>query len=345
MSRINDKKSRVLILSNRDTAEVSGEIPIDSVAPVALSVLKVLERTPGITVAHSPVFYIKEIISSIDEFKPDVVFNLCEGLGGDARRESYVAWLLERINTPFTGCRHEALSNCLYKSRANEILKEAGVKVPKTIRVYSADKIPSKNEQFPMIVKPDHEDGSVGICSDSVVNDVSSLKDQVLKIIQTYKQPACVQQYIPGREFSVSIIGDQALPPGEIVFDNLPDGCPPILTFSSKWHLESVDYKCSKSEGAKLKPNEIERIVSIGKRAFNVLGLSGYGRVDMRIEGDDVYVIDVNPNCVISEGGGFCLAANRAGLTHSDIILDILDSSRFEIRRKREQSINFTTSN
>ena len=133
----------------------------------------------------------------------------------------------------------------------------------------------------------------------------------------------------------------RVLPPGEIVFEALPEGHPPILTFSSKWHADSVDWQCAKSLAAVLRPPDLRRIAALGRRAFEVLGLADYGRVDVRLDDRGTpYVIDVNPNCDISEDGGFGLAAARAGLSHSEALWEILRSA---LRRKTDISVLFAS--
>ena len=117
---------RVLILSNRD----EDPLRVDSVAPVASSVVKILKEIPYITAIHQTIFYKEEVVSCVQELKPDVVFNLCEELEGDSGKEPHVAWLLDRMRQPFTGSPHKALRNCLYKVRANHMLAKSGVKVP-----------------------------------------------------------------------------------------------------------------------------------------------------------------------------------------------------------------------
>ena len=224
---------------------------------------------------------------------------------------------------------------------ANHILAELGFVSPRPSASIALFMPPVT---FPVIVKPEREDGSIGICRESVVYDPCRLREQIAYVVETYKQPAVVQSYVPGREFAVSLLGwpvPRVLPPGEIVFDALPEGHPPILTFSSKWHADSIDWQCAKSLAAVLRPPELRRVAAIGRRAFEVLGLADYGRVDVRLDDHGTpYVIDVNPNCDVSEESGFGLAAGRAGLTYSDVVWEILRSA---LRRKNDISVLFAS--
>jgi D-alanine-D-alanine ligase len=339
-------ETRILLLSSRDQPEAFDEPPsewrrgeghtrapvrcrADSVAPVAEHMLETLAGLPGVRVVHRPVYHPSEVLAAIGDDRPDVVFNLCEALGGDSRLEVHAAWLLERLGLPFTGSPYHALRHCLYKLEANQILARAGVRVPATVRVDSPDHLPKV--AFPAIVKPEREDGSMGIETASVVHDVKRLRDQVAAVVETYKQPAVVQRYIHGREIAVSLLGGpvpRVLPPGEIRFNGLPEGHPHILTFDSKWAPGTVDFSGTQSVPAVLRPRELRRVAAVGRRAFDVLGLRDYGRVDVRLdERGEPYVIDVNPNCDISDGAGFALAAGRAGLGYADFLWEILRSA------------------
>lgn len=345
-------ETRILLLSNRDQQEIADDPPLgegagracraDSVAPVAASVFATLAGTPGVRVAHRTVFHPSEVLAAIGDYRPSVVFNLCEALGGDSRLEVHAAWLLERLGLPFTGSPYHALRHCLYKVEANHILARAGVRVPATVRVDSPDRIP--RVAFPVIVKPEREDGSMGIEGNAVVYDARSLRERVAELIETLKQPAVVQRYIHGRELAVSLLGwpvPRALPPGEIRFDGLPPGHPHIITFSAKWIPESVDWGGTASLPAVLRPPELRRVAAIGRRAFEVLGLRDYGRVDVRLDERGVpYVIDVNPNCDLSEDGGFGLASARAGLGQGAYIWEIL---RGALRRRSDSAVLFAS--
>jgi D-alanine-D-alanine ligase len=343
---------RVLLLSSRDQHEQVDEPPLgsrdvthtraDSVAPTAASVLATLADMPGVQVAHRAVFHPSEVLAAVGDHRPSVVFNLCEALGGDSRLEVHAAWMLEHLGAAFTGSPYHALRHCLYKVEANHILARAGVRVPGTVRVDSPDHIP--RVAFPVIVKPEREDGSTGISTDSVVHDARALRDRVAHAIETYRQPAVVQRYIHGREIAIALLGwpsPRVLPPGEIVFADLPEGHPHILTFSSKWHPESVDCRGTVPVPAVLRPLELRRVAAIGRRAFEVLGLRDYGRVDVRLdERGTPYVIDVNPNCDVSEGGGFSMAAARAGISYAGFVREIL---RGALRRRAPESTLFAS--
>ena len=301
----------------------------DGSEAAAASVRAALSVAPGVHVVHRSVLHPSEITAAIGDHRPHVVFNLCESLGGDSRLEIAAAWMLDRLALPFTGSPHFALRHCLHKHEASWILRRAGVPVPTAVRVDSPDRVP--DVAFPVIVKPEREDGSLCIEHGSVVFDRASLRDRVALVIDTCKQPALVQRFVDGRELSVSLLGGpdpRVLPLGEIAFDDASRGAPRILTWSSKWRESSVEYRTSPSVAAVLRPNEQRRFASVGKRAFDVLGLRDYGRVDLRIDRQgNPFVIDVNPNCDVSRGGGLSLAARRCGLRYEDLVWEIVRSA------------------
>ena len=301
----------------------------DGSEAAAASVRAALSKAPGVQVLHRSVLRPSEVTAAIGEHRPSVIFNLCESLNNDSRLEMAVAWMLDRLALPFTGSPHFALRHCLHKYEASWILRRAGVPVPTTVRADSPDHIP--DVAFPVIVKPEREDGSVCIERGSVVFDRASLRDRVALVIETCKQPALVQRFIHGRELSVSLLGGpdpRVLPLGEIAFNDAACGAPCVLTWASKWRESSAEYRTSPSVAAVLRPNEVRRFAAVGKRAFDVLGLRDYGRVDLRIDPQGhPFVIDVNPNCDVSPVGGFALAAARGGLSYEDLVWEIVRSA------------------
>lgn len=345
-------ETRILILSSREPHESGNEEPPlselrsaayrstireDHVAHVIDALMAAMASLPGVRVAHRSVRRPSDILAATATHRCDLVFNACESLAGDSRLEVTAAWLLQRLGVPFSGSPYFALRHCLFKTETSQLLQRSGVRVPRTHRVHSSDDLPRID--FPAIVKPEREDGSLGIDRRSVVHTHRQLAEQVDYVVRTFQQPAVVQQYIEGRELSVSLLGwpvPRVLPLGEIAFSALPEGHPRILTYASKWNEETVESRGTESTAAVLRPPTLRRVVAIGRRAFDVLGLRDYGRVDVRLDAAGVpYVIDVNPNCDLSVDGGFARAARRAGLGYTELVWEVL---RGAIRRSADQS-------
>jgi len=257
------------------------------------------------------------------EFRPDCVFNLCESLVGDARLESAVPLLVESMGLSCTGSPAEALSRALYKDRVKGWLTRAGVPTP-VGRVMRTAADPC-DLPFPLIVKPVHEDGSVGVSQRSVVRAEEELRDVVAATIATYRQPCLVESYVAGRELNVAFLGypeARVLPLSEIDFSDMPEGSIPIVSYDAKWNVGSEeDLGTRPVLNPELPPEVGARVRQVASDAFRALGLRDYGRVDVRLAEDGVpYVVDVNPNCDLSRTAGLARAAAAVGLDYAALL-------------------------
>jgi D-alanine-D-alanine ligase len=170
-----------------------------------------------------------EVEAGLRASAPDIVFNMAEGLSGPDR-EAHIPALLERWGIPFTGSSAHTLRTCLDKAATKRVLQQHGLPTPAYTVLSCADRLPAL-PAFPLIVKPLHEGSSKGIESASVVQTRAALQARVAYIVATYHQPALVEAFVPGREFTVALLGNGAevtvLPLVEICFAALPPGAPP----------------------------------------------------------------------------------------------------------------------
>jgi len=148
----------------------------------------------------------ENVVENLKGSKPDIVFNIAEGRDGP-NRESHVPAMLEMLGIPYTGSDPMTLSLCLDKGRAKEILSFYKVSTPR-FQVVSSISERIKLKIFPLIVKPLHEGSSKGVKNDALVFSPSELKKKVEKIIVQYHQPALVEEYLNGREFTVAVMGN-----------------------------------------------------------------------------------------------------------------------------------------
>ncbi len=271
------------------------------------------------------------------DLEPDCAFNLCESLGGDARLESAVPLVLELLGIPFTGSSPEALSNALYKDRVKRRLVLAGVPTP-AARVMTGADDPC-DLPFPLIVKPVREDGSVGICSRSVVYEESELRAVVGRIVATFRQPCLVEAYIAGREFNVSLMGfptARVLPLSEIDFTGLPPDSPAIVSYEAKWSTGSAEDLGTRPVLLPQLPNALAaRVRRVAVEAFRAVGVRDYGRIDVRLSADGIpYVVDVNPNCDLARNSGMARAAAAVGIDYAALAKLIV---RYALRRRVRQ--------
>lgn len=259
----------------------------------------------------------------VRHLETDLVFNLFEGFAGRPETEAAVAGFLSESGLPYTGCSAEALSLALDKARAKAVLAANGLSTPQ-FQVLTPQTLSSFALPFPCIVKPVAEDASHGLSVDSVVTDIAGLEAQVNRITERYDGRALVEEYIEGREFNATVLGNDdpvVLPVTEIEY-TLPEGMPRILTFSAKWEPKSLYFRSSTPVcPAAIDDATRENIVRAALSAFKVLGCAGYARVDFRqgAEGKP-QIIEVNPNPDLSPGYGAALQAQRAGMSYQDLI-------------------------
>ncbi|MSP61111.1 MAG: ATP-grasp domain-containing protein [Myxococcales bacterium] len=318
---------RVLLLHNTDFSNLPPEDPAYSsgadVEIAARGVAGALARR-----GHHPVVDgldcagIGRLIRLLSDDPPDVVFNLCESLRTDARHEVVLPALLDLMGVPYTGSGPVALGIALRKDRAKALLRDSGVPTPDAVTLTSV--AGECGLPFPLIVKPTREDASVGISSASVVHDRAALDAAVAHVVHALHQPALVERFIEGRELYVSLLGNDppsALPMHEIDFTDLPAGLPRIVSYSGKWDPTSPEFlgtrptRCFLSDAVRL------RVERAAQSAFKALDLADYGRVDVRLAADDTpYVIDVNPNCDLTDGAGFSRAGGYSGLSYEQLV-------------------------
>jgi D-alanine-D-alanine ligase len=317
--------SRVLLLSAREPRAT----PDTDLAVVVSELFAALGAQPACTVVHHEIVGVGDVERAVRRFRPHVVFNTCEAIAGRSALEPVVPLLLERLGVAYTGNSAACLRSCLRKSDTTDALRIAGVPVPASVRLTEpAFDLPAPL-RFPVIVKPEREDGSVGIDGASVATDGPTLHGAVRRVIDELAQPALVQEYIEGREIAVALLGwptPRVLPPGEIEFIEASfAGRPRVLTYASKWDAASPDYQGTRSISAAAAPALRARVHGVALRAFAALHMRDYGRVDLRLDGRGrPFVVDVNPNCDLSSDAGFAKAALRAGLDHATVVGEIL---------------------
>jgi D-alanine-D-alanine ligase len=257
----------------------------------------------------------------------ELLFNLFEGFCGFPETEALVPDIAEELKIPYTGCPASVLRLALDKARAKKLLKSAGIRTPSG-QVLNPDNVAEFNLTYPCIVKPRAEDASHGLSDLSVVEDFTSLKRQVNTISNAYGGEALVEEFVGGREFNATVMGNTtftALPPSEIVY-TLPEGMPKLLTFAAKWEVGSVYYLNTQLTcPAKITPAEKRAITQTITKVYQLFSCQGYARVDMRLDKDGkVNVIEVNPNPDISPGTGAARQADAAGMTYTEFMDKII---------------------
>jgi D-alanine-D-alanine ligase len=268
---------------------------------------------------------------AIEELRQyDWVFNLVESTYGFPLEEYEVAAMLEKLGIGFTGAGSTSLKECMDKAFTKARLRRNGINTPAYEVYYPSDNIHTRLK-FPLFVKPVHEDGSIGISEDSIVNDQDGLVRKVKQVHAIYQQAALVEEYIDGREITASVIGNGAeaivLPLSENIFTRF-DG-PKILFFDAKWVTESNAYQnIPVACPCELDPEVEASIKAMSLKACRLMKCQDYARVDFRLRGKTPFVLEVNPNpCLYPAEWGFPRAAKESGYNYDDLIHLILTSS------------------
>jgi D-alanine-D-alanine ligase len=283
---------------------------------------------------------IKRLIKHLEETKIDLIFNFCESIKGLAINEMHVAGIYELMGIPYTGAGSLALGTCLNKVRTKIILNAYGIPTARHVLYKKPEEISLDDLQlkFPLFVKPSREDASIGIENSSVVHNPESLRQRVTSVITTYNQPALVEEYIEGRELNVAIIGNEqptVLPISEIDFSKLPPDYPKIVTYNAKWVEGTAEFIGTVGTcPAKLDPVIEKKVCDIAKKAYRIMEIRDYARVDIRLDAENTpYVLEVNPNPDISRDTGFARSAGAAGMTFEDMLAKIVETALARIRQ------------
>ena len=276
----------------------------------------------------------------------DIVFNLAEGFVGAAREAQFPA-LLEMLGIPYTGSGPLALAIALDKGRTKEILAHHGIPVARfvtTMEPIASIRSLLPGSDFPFVVKPVSEGSSKGIRNSSFVTSLDEMNAEIERIAKEYRQASIVEEFLPGREFTVAVLGSgssaKILPVVEINFNELPDETNKIYSYEAKWIYDGADnplniFSCPANLTDKLR-TEIETVVL---RTFDVLECRDWSRVDVRLDSRGrANIIEINPLPGIlpnpEENSCYPKAARAAGYTYEEMLLSVLKSAcdRYGIR-------------
>ncbi len=263
-----------------------------------------------------------------------VVFNLTEGLDGEARHEPLVSGLLELFGIRYTGNPPMAMAWSLDKAVAKAVLLGSGVPAPVS---WTFRQIPDlaavESLPYPMALKPAREDGSLGITADSFVDGPAKLRARVADLLERFRQPILAEPYLPGREFNVSVLGEgvdaYAMPVAEMQFLGYREDEPRIVTHQAKWESGSLDDRRTVPKcPADLAPEVALQIQGFAVAGFVAMECRDYARLDFRMDADGhPQVIDVNPNPDISRSAGLARAVAVSGLSYEDFIHRLAESA------------------
>ncbi|HYM26445.1 MAG TPA: ATP-grasp domain-containing protein [Vicinamibacterales bacterium] len=274
---------------------------------------------------------LSEIRRLATEWKPHIAFNLLEGFDDITIFDQNVVSHLELLKLSYTGCNPRGLLLARDKSLSKKLLSYHRIRVPESevCRIGRPVRRP-KRLTFPLIVKSLTQEASIGISQASVVDSDEKLKERVAFIHESVGTAAIVEQYIEGRELYVGILGNQALqalPVWELFFTNMPEGSKRIATDRVKWSVKyQKKYGIDSGPAKDLSDTQASEIQHVCKRAFRGLELSGYARIDLRLdEAGHVWVLEANPNPQIAKGEDFAASAERTGLSYETVLQRIIN--------------------
>lgn len=296
-----------------------------------LAVKTALERYHTVTLIEAD----EEAHQKFLQVQPEIVFNVAEGLRGSSR-EAQIPAMLEFLGIPYTGSDPLTLGICLDKSRAKEILTYHHIPTPSFQVIDALDELKNCSFSYPSIVKPLHEGSSKGVLDASVVRSSADLRRQVERVLREYEEPALVEKFLEGREFTVALLGNgnsvRVLPIIEIRFDLLPSGANPIYSFEAKWEWDTIEHPLG---GMYTCPAQIDQaleneIKEVSLKAFKVMQCHDWCRIDVRLdEHGTPNIIELNPLPGIlpnpNDHSAFPMAARAGGIGYEDMLNEVLN--------------------
>ena len=268
---------------------------------------------------------------AIQNFKPHIVFNLLEEFRGETMLDQNVVSYLELVQVPYTGCNPRGLIIARDKALSKKILHYHRIRVPRFAVVPAGRKLRRKPArlEYPLIVKSQVEQASLGIAEASLVNNDEKLAERIEFMHANVGTSLILEQYVDGRELYVGIMGNsrlQVLPVWELEMRRLRSDAPRIATRRVKWNLKFQERRGVEIGPARNLPPDVERLLGkTTKRLYRLLQLSGYARADFRLDAEGrPYFLEANPNADIGYGEEFAEAAEAAGIDYEPLLDRIL---------------------
>ena len=265
--------------------------------------------------------------------RPDIVFNVSEGANGSSR-EAQIPAMLDMLQIPYTGSDPLTLATCLDKARTKEILAYNKIPTAKFLFVESLEDLKQFDLNFPVMIKPVAEGSSKGIFNSSLVHNLNDLNQRLVTSFAAYKQPFLLEEFLPGREFTVAILGNgieaEVLPIVEINFDELPKELVPIYSYEAKWVVDTREnplniFTCP----AQLDESLSNSIRRVALETYKVLRCRDWSRIDIRLnQYGEPNVIEINPLPGVlpdpHDNSCYPKAARAFGLSYVEMINKVL---------------------
>jgi D-alanine-D-alanine ligase len=328
------RRMRVAILTHRDL------VPPDDVVELSDKAFHHCKREWGVAeglkvLGHDVRFLgveddLMPIRRLVEEWKPQIVFNLLMEFQDVGLYQVHVTSYLELLGVPFTGCNSRGILLARDKAVAKKILRYHRIPTP-AFATFPPGRAfrPPRRVRYPLIVKSVQEEASFAISQASVVRNADQLAERVEFVHRHTGEDAIAEEYVEGREFTISVLGNrrlQTLPIWELLFESLPEGTLPIATERVKWDL-AYQRKIGVDSGParELPEGMPERIARLARRIYRIFGMSGYARIDLRFDAEgQVWVIEANATPDITYDEDLALSARAAGLDYEALLRRIL---------------------
>ena len=327
------RRLRILVLMHKDLVppeHLNGQNPEAAAWKTEYDVVSTLRKLGHEVRALGVKSDLEVIRSAVEDWKPHIAFNLLEEFDGMAVYDQNVVSYLELMRVPYTGCNPRGLMLARDKALAKQVMSYHRIPYPEFMVVPLNRMVRRpKYLPFPLIVKSVCEEASLGISQASIVEDDDKLRERVTFIHDNVGSGAMVERYIEGRELYVGVMGNahlQVFPVWELVMDNMPEEAKRIATERVKWSRTYQEkYGIRSCEARNLPEGIVDHIQHLAKRVYRALGLSGYARIDMRMDKNGaVYVLEANPNPQIASGEDFADSAEKANFAYKDLLQELL---------------------
>lgn len=328
------KKLRVLVLMHEDLVppeELNGRDPSTAEWKTEYDVVSTLQKLGHDVRPLGVKSDLGVIRAAVADWKPHVAFNLLEEFDGVAVYDQNVVSYLELLRVPYSGCNPRGLMLARDKSLSKQLFSYHRIPFPEfTVFPIGRQVKRPAGLAFPLIVKSLTEEASLGISQASIVNDDEKLQERVAFIHQSVGTGALVEQYIEGRELYVGVMGNaqiHVLPVWELVMDRMPEEAWRIATERVKWsRTYQQKYGIRSCQARHLPEGMEEKIRHLARRVYRALGLSGYARIDLRLDAQGrMYVLEANPNPQISRDEDFAQSAREVGWSYGDLLQELLN--------------------
>ncbi|KAF0150350.1 MAG: D-alanine-D-alanine ligase-like protein [Ignavibacteria bacterium] len=268
--------------------------------------------------------------------KPDIVFNVAE-CANSTSREAQIPAMLDMLQIPYSGSDPLTLTTCLDKARTKEVLSYHGIPTSKFLLLEALRDLEKFNLRFPVIMKPVAEGSSKGIFDSSLINNIGELKSRLTELFSEYNQPFLLEEFLPGREFTVAILGNEeesiVLPIVELNLHELPSHLAPIYSYEAKWVVDTKDNPLNIFSCPAKITYDLARIISdTALRTYKVLRCKDWSRIDIRLDANGIpNVIEINPLPGVlpdpNDNSCYPKAARTAGLSYQEMINKVLNAA------------------